>query len=154
MTTGARFPTQGRLAGLDYGTVRIGVAVTDPQRKLASPFTTYTRRGAEADAQWFRLLVQREQIVGFVVGLPIHLSGDASQKSAEAQHFGRWLESVTGVPICYHDERFTSVEAQHVLAASQLGKKKRKARIDMIAAQIMLASYLEASPGSQAGPLE
>ncbi len=135
----------GRIAGIDYGSVRIGIAISDPARTLASPFETYTRGGAEADARRFRRLVEEEQIVRFVVGLPVHLDGRESAKSAEARRFGAWLAETTGVEVEFFDERFTTHEAQLHLAEAQLSKKKRKARLDKLAAQIMLAAYLESA---------
>ncbi len=136
-------PTAGRVAGIDYGSVRIGVAVTDPDRKIASPLLNYTRRGPELDAQRFRQLAAEERVVLFVVGLPLHLDGRESEKSLEARQFGRWLADATGVPVEFFDERFTSVEAEQALLAADLTRKRRKKRIDMLAAQIMLSGYLE-----------
>lgn len=148
------FPAKGRLAGVDYGTVRIGVAITDVDRRLASPYENYTRRNQEADADYFRHIVADECLVGFVVGLPVHTSGEESQKSMEARRFGAWLADVTGLPVRYFDERFTSVEAERHLLDAQMTKKRRKKRLDMLAAQIMLAAYLESSRPSEPGSLE
>jgi putative Holliday junction resolvase len=134
----------GRLAAVDYGTVRIGIAVTDPDQKFASPLENYTRRGEVADRKFFQELARVERIVTFVVGLPIHLSGEESAKSLEAKKFGQWLSELTGVPVVYFDERYTSSDAERMLIDSQLSKKKRKARLDKLAAQILLAAYLEA----------
>ncbi len=133
----------GRLAGIDYGTVRIGIAVSDARQTLASPFENYTRRSLQADAEYFRRLAHDEQVVEFVVGLPVHLSGRESQKSIEARAFGQWLAAQTGLPVAYFDERFTSSEAEQFLGAAELTKKQRKARLDKLAAQIMLTAYLE-----------
>lgn len=144
------FPS-GRLAGIDFGTVRIGVAVTDARRTLASPLENYTRRGPKADADYFRRLAAEEQIVGFVVGLPVHLNGRESQKSREAREFARWLQETTGVPVALFDERFTTSEAEQHLGAAELTKKQRKARLDKLAAQILLSAYLESS-GSDEEP--
>ncbi|HKD36891.1 MAG TPA: Holliday junction resolvase RuvX [Pirellulales bacterium] len=141
----------GRLAGIDYGTVRIGIAVTDPERRLASPLENYTRRGEAADAAFFRRLAAEERIVRFIVGLPVHLDGRESQKSTEARQFGQWLGEITGVAVEYFDERFTSVEAEQYLSAAKLTKKKRKARLDKLAAQILLTAYLD-SPESAREP--
>jgi putative holliday junction resolvase len=99
--TSIDFPATGRLAGIDFGTVRIGVAITDASRILASPLENYNRRSLDADADYFRRLTVQEQIVGFVVGLPVHGNGRESQKSAEARIFGqcgRGRESFSGKP--------------------------------------------------------
>ncbi len=133
----------GRIAGIDYGTVRIGIAISDAERTIASPYETYTRRGVEADRRRFVQLVDQEQVALFVVGLPVHLDGRESAKSIEARRFGQWLAETTGVAVEYFDERFTTHEAELHLAGAQLSKKKRKERLDKLAAQIMLTAYLE-----------
>jgi putative holliday junction resolvase len=135
----------GRVAGIDYGTVRIGIAITDPGRKIVSPLENYTRRGPEQDARRFRRLVAEEGVVLLVVGLPIHLDDRESPKSREAREFGKWLHEATGVPVEFFDERFTSREAEELLLAADLTRKRRKKRLDMLAAQIMLSGYLESS---------
>ena len=138
-------PRTGRLAGIDFGTVRIGVAVTDPDQRLASPLEIYTRRGAGADATWAARLVASERIVGFVVGLPVHTSGHESQKSHEARQFGEWLAKQTGLPVRFFDERYTTAHAEELLQGAKLTSKRRKERLDKLAAQILLAAYLESS---------
>ena len=65
----------GRIAGIDYGTVRIGVAISDPDQTLASPLETYNRRNDALDREWFKRLAKEERVVRFVVGLPVHLDG-------------------------------------------------------------------------------
>lgn len=134
---------RGRLAGIDYGTVRIGVAITDPDRTMAFPYEIYVRKNEKRDAEYFRALAENEKIVQFVVGLPLHLDGRVSEKALEARAFGRWLTELTGRPVDFMDERFTSVEAHGLLQGSKMTLKKRKARIDKIAAQILLTHYLE-----------
>jgi putative Holliday junction resolvase len=141
------FPAQGRLAGIDFGTVRIGIAISDPGRKLASPLENYTRRGEQRDAQFFQRLVAEEQIVGFIVGLPVHVSGEESQKSLEARTFGSWLTQITAVPVRFYDERYTTREATYLLGEAKMTKKQRRQRLDKLAAQLLLAAYLESSQG-------
>jgi putative holliday junction resolvase len=144
--------TPGRVAGIDYGTVRIGIALSDPQRSIASPMETYTRRSPELDAQRFRRLVEEDAITLLVVGLPVHLDGRESQKSIEARQFGKWLADVTGVPVEFFDERFTSTDAENMLLGAELTKKRRKKRIDMLAAQIMLNAFIESHCRGQSRP--
>ena len=133
----------GKIAGIDYGTVRIGIAVSDADRILASPYETYIRKSPERDKEYFRRLVGEERITRFVLGLPLHLSGDLSEKAKEVLQFGRWLNTTTGIEIDYMDERYTSVEAEHLLREAGLTEKKRKERRDKLAAQILLSAYLE-----------
>lgn len=150
--SGETFPETGRVAGIDYGTVRIGVAVSDPRRLLASPLENYTRRSREQDARHFQELVHTEQIAGFVIGLPVHSSGQESRKSREVRQFGQWLSEATQRPVCYYDERFTTSQAKQALTAAELSKKQRKKRLDKLAAQIILAGFLERHPASDAEP--
>ena len=150
--TSIEFPATGRLAGIDYGTVRIGVAVTDASRILASPLENYNRRSLDADADYFRRLTDQEQIVGFVIGLPVHSNGRESQKSTEARGFGQWLHEITGRPVTFYDERFTSLQADQLLNGAELTKKKRRKRLDKVAAQIILASFLESHSPHSATP--
>lgn len=133
-----------RLLGVDYGHVRVGLAVSDPGRVIASPLATYARRDPEADALYFRAVVEREEIARVVLGLPIHLDGREGQKAAEARAFGQWLAGVVGLPILFWDERFTTVEAEGHLQAAGLTSKRRRARRDRVAAQILLQAYLDA----------
>jgi putative Holliday junction resolvase len=148
------FPREGRLAGIDYGTVRVGVAVCDSDRILASPLETYQRGAAAQDARYFQQLVREERIVGFVVGLPVHGSGGESRKSIEAREFGKWLSAQTGLPVQFHDERYTSVFAERSLLDAGMTRKRRKQRLDKVAAQAILATYLESARSDQPGALE
>ena len=142
----------GRVAGIDYGTVRIGIALSNQSRTIASPAENYTRRSPEQDAQRFRQLVADEDVTLFVVGLPVHLDGHESQKSIEAREFGAWLHEATDVPVDFFDERFTSVEAEQLLQGADMTKKRRKKRLDMLAAQIMLTAYLESQTKGREDP--
>ena len=134
---------KGKLAGIDFGTVRIGIAISDPDRIIASPYEIYTRKNERLDAEYFKRFAREERIVRFVVGFPIHLDGRVSEKAREALAFGAWLEELTGLPVDYMDERFTSVEAGYYLREAKMTLKQRKKRTDKIAAQILLANYIE-----------
>jgi putative Holliday junction resolvase len=133
----------GKLAGIDFGSVRIGIAISDPQRIIASPYEVYTRKNERLDDEYFRRLAEEEQIVRFVVGLPLHLDGRVSEKAKEALDFGARLSKLTGKPVDFMDERFTSVEAGYYLRQAKMTLKQRKKRTDKIAAQVLLANYIE-----------
>jgi len=142
------FPKAGRIAGVDFGTVRIGVAISDSEQMFSSPFENYNRRNERLDAQFFIDLSKTERVVGWVVGLPVHMSGDESEKSREVRKFAKWLHETTGLPIAFYDERFTSAIANEYMQQANLSKKKRKERLDKLAAQILLANYLESNRNS------
>lgn len=145
-----------RLLGIDFGTVRIGLAVSDADHRIASPLSQYRRQGRDKDGQFFRHLINQEEIGSFVIGLPIHLSGREGDKAKEARAFAAWLTAETGLAAVFWDERFTTLEAENSLLAAGLTNKKRKARRDQVAAQIFLQSYLDAGcpPSAILGPLE
>jgi putative pre-16S rRNA nuclease len=139
-----QFP-RGRLLGIDPGKVRVGLAVSDVERRLASPLETYVRRGQEADAVYFRNIAAREEITGLVIGLPVHNDGREGEQAVAARAFGRWLAETTGLPVVFWDERFTTLAAEEWLLSAGLTHKKRKARRDRVAAQLILQGYLDAA---------
>jgi len=133
------------LAAVDFGTVRIGIAVCDPDRILASPVEVYVVRDERRNAEYFRDLARSERLVGFVVGLPIHCDGGESQKSLESRAFARWLSATTELPVRLFDERFSTAAAKERLASGGLTRKKKKGKLDAVAALVLLESFLEAS---------
>jgi putative Holliday junction resolvase len=133
-----------RLLGVDYGDVRIGLAISDPTRLIASPLATYERVGTDRDAGYFRRLVEAEHVGGLVVGLPIHLSGEEGEKARAARAYGAWLAEATGLKVVFWDERYTTKIAEEALRDAGLSAGRRKQRRDKVAAQVMLQSYLDA----------
>lgn len=142
-----------RLLGVDFGTVRVGLAVSDPDRNIASPLALLLRRDRERDAAYFRRLVETEEIGGLVVGLPIHFDGSEGTKAAEARAYGKWLHETTSLPVVWWDERCTTVAAESALWDAGLTHKQRKERRDQVAAQILLQSYLDAGCPDEDGEL-
>ncbi len=145
-----------RLLAIDPGKVRLGLAISDAERRLASPLLTYTRRDPQQDGRFLKKVVEDEEVCAIVVGLPVHLNGSEGEQAKAARAFGAWLQDVTGLPCVFFDERFTTFEAESALWDAGLTHKKRKARRDQVAAQILLQTYLEAGcpMESKAGPLE
>lgn len=88
--------------------------------------------------------MKEERIVGFVVGLPMHMNGDEGIKAKEAREYGEWLTGVTGLPAVYHDERCTTAAAEELLGAVKMTPKQRKERRDKLAATLILQTYLDA----------
>ena len=137
------FPIDGRLLGVDFGTKRVGLAVSDIEQRIAAPLETWERHGKAVDAAYISSLTEEHRIAGFIVGLPVHMSGDESGKSREARKFGDWLQRVTGLPVRHHDERYSTVKADAVMLEAGLSRGKRKARVDRMAAQFILQDYLD-----------
>lgn len=143
-------PRHGRLLGVDYGRKRIGLALCDPDRRIASPLETISNNPQMILR--LRKLLAENAVVGIVVGLPLHASGEESEMSAEARRFAAWLEEQTPLPVVMWDERYTSAAAESALLESHLTKGQRKARVDRIAAQMLLQTFIEAgSPTPDGG---
>lgn len=136
-------PKQGRLLAVDYGHVRIGLALCDADHIVVSPYETYSAQDVEKNGRYFVGVAEKENLVGFVVGWPISLSGHEGPKATECRQFADWLKTVTGKPVALWDERFTSAAAEDILLQAKLTKKKRKQRIDQLAAVLILRSYLD-----------
>ncbi|MCE9562279.1 MAG: Holliday junction resolvase RuvX [Planctomycetes bacterium] len=138
------FPRRGVLLGVDYGAVRVGLAVSDPDRIIASPLETYTRRSDLLDGPYFAKIAADYRAAVLVVGLPLHANGQESDSSRAARTFGTWLAEITGLPVVYWDERYSTWFAEGALLGAKLSHKKRKEKRDRVAAQMILQAYLEA----------
>ena len=134
----------GRILGLDYGLRRVGVALSDPDRRIASPLEVYERRADRPDADHFRRIVEDYGVDRVVVGLPAHGHGVEGEAARRARSWGRWLGEQVAVPVVFFDERYTTVEAEDLLRSAGLKAGGRRARRDMIAAQVLLQNYLDA----------
>lgn len=143
-TSGFGGTAMGRILGLDFGTRRVGAALSDPRRVIATPLEIYERRDEARDARHYRQLVEDEGIAAIVIGLPLHTGGGVGESARLARAWGTWLAGVTSLPVTYHDERYTSVDADHLMREHGLKLRDRKARRDMLAAQILLQNYLDA----------
>jgi putative Holliday junction resolvase len=134
----------GRILGLDFGTRRVGAALSDPRRLIATPLEIHWRGDEARDARHYRELVREHEVDRIVIGLPLHTGGREGTSAARARGFGAWLAAVTGLPVTYCDERYTSHEAEDSLIAAGVKRRRRKGLRDMLAARIMLQDYLDA----------
>jgi len=135
----------GRTIALDYGERRIGVALSDPTRTIASPLVTLQRRAGKRPP-WPEIarLIEENEVDEAVVGLPLDLAGDESEWTAEVRRFGDDLARRTGLPVHWIDERMTSVMAERSVRGMGLKKSQReqKERIDSAAAALILEGWL------------
>ncbi len=143
-----------RILAIDYGRRRIGSAISDPDRTLASPLEVYERRDHQRDLHHYRDLVVEERIERIVVGLPVHTGGGASELSIEARAWGRKLAEVCGCHVLFHDERYTSKDADELLREAGLSPRAHRSKRDMLAAQILLQHYIEAGCPEQEAPIQ
>ena len=137
---------RGRALGLDLGDARIGVAISDDERRLAVPLGT-VRTGAPADLRAIAGLVRDHGATLVVVGHPLLLSGEPGERARHAERFAEALRSVVGVPVLLHDERLSTVEAERELRKTGASGRKRRKAIDRSAATVILQSWLDAAAG-------
>ncbi|HEX6911966.1 MAG TPA: Holliday junction resolvase RuvX, partial [Longimicrobium sp.] len=134
-----------RTIAFDYGERRIGVAVSDPTRTIASPRVTLQRRAGKRPP-WPEIarLIEENEVDEAVVGLPLDLAGDESDWTAEVRRFGDDLARRTGLPVHWIDERMTSVMAERSVRGMGLKKTQReeKGRVDATAAAMILEGWL------------
>ncbi len=138
-----------RILGLDYGTQRIGVSLSDPLRITARPLTTLQQ---STDIFYeIKNLVEKENVELIVVGMPYSLKGEKTQKAQEVSVFIEKLRQQTGCTVIPWDERFTTVIAQQTMLSMNTKKKKRREKngtLDQMAAALILQSYLDSTKNS------
>lgn len=148
----AAYPDRGRLLGVDYGSKRVGLAISDVRQSLASPLIVIQRQGQLQELAAIKRITREHEVAGLVVGLPVHMSGDEGGKAAEARAYGTALSERLGLPVRYWDERFTSAAAEVAMRTADLSPKRRRQLIDKVAAQILLQAYLDAEDREAAPP--
>lgn len=132
----------GRILGLDYGSRRVGVAVSDPGQTLAHPVTVIARSRLESE---LAPILAEYQPVGVVIGLPVGLGGGEGPAAEAARDFGTEVADICGCPIEFYDERFSTVIAERTLREGGVKGKRRRSVVDKVAAAVMLQSYLDGS---------
>jgi putative holliday junction resolvase len=139
----ALMPERGALIGLDLGTKTIGVAVSDPSRRLAAPVVTIARSRFANDAERLFELAAERRAVGFVLGLPLNMDGSEGSRAQATRAFARNLAKLTALPIALWDERLSTAAVERVLIEADVSRRKRKAVIDQHAAAYILQGALD-----------
>ena len=132
-----------RIMSLDLGEVRIGIAVSDIMRIIASGLETYTRRNIDLDTTYIANLVKEHNVGLIVLGLPINMDGTKGERVEKTYAFAEALKEKVNCQIDYMDERLTTVTAERILIDGNVRRDKRKQVIDKLAATIILQSYLD-----------
>jgi putative Holliday junction resolvase len=139
----SHFPARGTLIGLDLGTKTIGVATSDPDRKLATGVETIPRKNFSADARRVLALATERSSVGFVLGLPVNMDGSEGPRAQSTRAFARNLAKLTELPIALWDERLSTAAVERELIAADVSRAKRAAVIDQHAAAYILQGALD-----------
>jgi len=139
----AEFGRRGALIGLDLGTKTIGVAASDPDRRLASGVETVARTNFTADARRLLALAAERKAIGFVLGLPVNMDGTEGPRAQSTRAFARNFAKLTDLPIALWDERLSTAAVERDLIAADVSRKKRAAVIDQHAAAYILQGALD-----------
>lgn len=138
-----QFGPRGSLIGLDLGTKTIGVASSDPDRRLAAGVTTIARTNFTADARALLALAAERRATGLILGLPINMDGSEGPRAQSTRAFARNLSKLTDLPIALWDERLSTAAVERDLIAADVSRKKRAAVIDQHAAAFILQGALD-----------
>ncbi len=133
----------GRILALDFGRKRIGLAISDELGITAQGLETLERRGRREDIESLRHLAAERGVSLFLIGDPLHMSGDPSRQGDYTREFAAELERKTGLAVEFRDERWTSREAERTIRGAGLMNRARKATIDKLSAVILLQGYLD-----------
>ena len=147
----ALWPARGTLIGLDLGTKTIGVASSDPDRKLATGVETIARKAFTVDARRILALADERKAVGFVLGLPLNMDGSEGPRAQSTRSFARNFSKLSDLPIALWDERLSTAAVERDLIAADASRSKRAAVIDQHAAAFILQGALDRLARSAGG---
>jgi putative Holliday junction resolvase len=139
----AALPARGAIIGLDLGTATIGVAVSDVDRRIASPLRTLRRRKFGEDAAALLALAADRAAAGFVLGLPRNMDGSEGPRAQATRAFARNLGRLTALPLAFWDERLSTVAAERALLEADTSRRRRAEVIDHVAAGYILQGMLD-----------
>ena len=129
--------------GIDFGLARIGIALSDDTKFLASPLETYKRKGYEQDIQHLIQIITEKKVDEIVCGLPMNMAGEEQEIAKKTREFMSVLNQQCDITINFVDERLSSLMAEEMLKETERDWKKRKEKLDAVAASIILQDYLD-----------
>ena len=132
-----------KIMGIDFGLARIGIALSDDTKFLASPYETYKRKGEEQDIQHLIEIIKTKNVDEIVCGLPMNMAGEEQEIAKKTREFMAKLEEKATIKIEFVDERLSSLMAEEMLKETEKDWKKRKEKLDAVAASIILQDYLD-----------
>ena len=132
----------GRIIGLDVGDRRIGIALSDETRLIATPHSVYTRIGWGPDVKHIKRIYDEAQGTLIVCGLPRNMDGSAGFQAEKVTGFAEQLRKA-GLPVVFQDERLSTVSAHQALIEGGMRREDRKGTVDKVAAAVILQSFLD-----------
>ncbi|NHK27375.1 Holliday junction resolvase RuvX [Parvularcula flava] len=137
------FPPSGPVFGLDLGTKTIGIAVSNPERSLATPVTTIRRKKFTQDAEAMLALATERRVTGIILGLPINMDGTEGPRAQATRAFARNLARLSDLPVAFWDERLSTAAAEREMIALDTSRARRAETIDEMAATYILQGALD-----------
>lgn len=131
-----------KVMGIDFGLKRIGIAFSDELKIIATPYVTYHRVGDEQDIEYFVSLINSKKVDEIVCGLPLNMQGEEQEIATLTRAFMQEIKNRTNIKITFVDERLSSVIAEDILKRTEKDWKKRKEKLDSVAASVVLQDYL------------
>lgn len=135
-------PEGARIIALDYGGVKMGIAISDTTHTVANPHSVYKRRNMNKDLGHLNALMVDQEVALVVLGLPIHMDGTEGESCELVRHFAKKLVKKADIPLLLMDERLTTAEVSRILRETSMTRKKREAIDDKLAATILLQHVL------------
>lgn len=140
---------KGRILAIDYGEIRVGLAISDPMRIIAAGLTTLIVKNDRDAIQQLKAIIREHEVTILIIGLPFDSQGHLSAKAVKIKTFAEALQKETDIPIDFCDERFTSVTAKRMLLETEQKKKRRsKEKIDTLSAVVILRHYMNSKQDS------
>ena len=133
---------------LDIGEKRVGVAVSDPSGRVATPLTVLDAATLASDASALERIADDYEVGALVVGLPVQLSGDEGPQATNVRRQAERLAAAVGLPLVYQDERLSSAEAKRAMRTAGVPERDARGSVDMVAATIVLQAYLDEHSGT------
>ena len=133
-----------RILGIDYGRVRVGLALSDALGLTAQPLDILRNTSIDALADQIDAIITEREVTLIVVGLPLQMDGEEGQAAEEVRRFAAKLGEQLAPPIEFWDERLSTAQAERAMLDADMSRAKRKKRRDKVAAQIFLQTYLDA----------
>lgn len=144
----------GRVLAIDFGTRRIGLALSDPNRIIAQPLGFVACGQPTDDVRRIVRLARQNEVTVLVIGLPLSMDGAPREAAAAARAFAARLHQASGLPVHEWDERLTSVAAERLLVAGGVRRQRRREVVDQTAACLVLQAYLDHDRGSAGQPAD
>ncbi|USO01372.1 MAG: Holliday junction resolvase RuvX [Alphaproteobacteria bacterium] len=133
-----------RLMGIDYGTKRIGVALSDTLRSMATPHTVLHRTRLRVDLEALFAIHDQMNVSGWVIGLPLNMDGTEGSRCQSTRQFVKNILELRDIPVILHDERLSSIAVERTMIVADLSRSKRAKCVDQAAAAFILQGVLDA----------